>query len=553
MPGILGGGQPTAVPQQPNALQRLFTPQRSLAFQGLGNILQGGTGAQAFQGLQQLQQSKAQERLQQEGQQLLSGVLGGGQAPSGPIGTPFNPAGSGRASPLAPTGTPPVVTTPISDDPIITGAADAIARSDPAADPSLSLIRQFEGFRENPYYDVNAFRAGYGSDTITTPEGRVVPVTQGARVSREDAERDLQRRVQTEFAPRARAAVGAQVYDQLNPQQQAALNSITYNYGSLPERVASVARTGDVNATAQAIAGLAGDNEGVNANRRQQEAQIFAGGAGTPQAGGQQPQASQISQDRVLQILNHPGIPNQTKQFVLGQFQQQQQAAQAAQQPQRFEITELADGRKYYVDPTGQTPARPVNPNAQPGDVADFETEQKLRKEFGGVSTVEDFYKVRDSFQRIGASAQDPSGAGDLALIFNYMKMLDPGSVVREGEFATAEQAGGVDEQVRNVYNRLITGERLQPHVREDFVNRAGLLFDAQAGGFNQVVGQYRALAEQYNLDPDRIAQKAERERKPPEQAAAELAEEEANGATAPLIGVGETTVIDGVTIERVN
>ena len=29
------------------------------------------------------------------------------------------------------------------------------------------IIAQFEGFRETPYWDVNAYRTGYGSDTIT--------------------------------------------------------------------------------------------------------------------------------------------------------------------------------------------------------------------------------------------------------------------------------------------------------------------------------------------------------------------------------------------------
>jgi hypothetical protein len=55
---------------------------------------------------------------------------------------------------------------------------------------------------------VNALRTGYGSDTVTLADGRVVPVTADTRVTREDAERDLARRVQTEFIPRAAQAVG---------------------------------------------------------------------------------------------------------------------------------------------------------------------------------------------------------------------------------------------------------------------------------------------------------------------------------------------------------
>ena len=65
---------------------------------------------------------------------------------------------------------------------------------------------------------------------------------------------------------------------------------------------------------------------------------------------------------------------------------------------------------------------------------------QKLVDKFEANSS--DFFKVRDAFNRVVTSAEDPSAAGDLALIFNFMKTLDPGSVVRESEFSTAAQAG---------------------------------------------------------------------------------------------------------------
>jgi len=146
----------------------------------------------------------------------------------------------------------------------------------------LSLIRQFEGFRETPYWDVNALRTGYGSDTVTLPDGTVQRVTEGTRVTREDADRDLQRRVQTEFVPRAAAAVGQDVFAQLSAPQQAALASITYNYGSLPSSVARAAQSGDVNATAEAIRALGSQNDGINRDRRNQEADIYAGAAGLP-------------------------------------------------------------------------------------------------------------------------------------------------------------------------------------------------------------------------------------------------------------------------------
>lgn len=144
-------------------------------------------------------------------------------------------------------------------------------------DPALSLIRTFEGFRETPYWDVNALRTGYGSDTVTLADGRIVPVAADTRVTREDAERDLDRRVQTEFIPRAVEAVGAEAWGRLTPSQKAALASITYNYGSLPGSVAAAVRSGDPMAAAEAIRALGSHNDGVNAKRRAKEAAIYAG------------------------------------------------------------------------------------------------------------------------------------------------------------------------------------------------------------------------------------------------------------------------------------
>lgn len=152
-------------------------------------------------------------------------------------------------------------------------------------DPTLDLIRGFEGFRETPYWDVNALRTGYGSDTVTLADGTVQKVMEGTRVSREDAERDLARRVSTEFQPIAIKAVGEERWANMTANQKAALSSIAYNYGEIPSRITEAVQSGDPQAGAAAIAGLGGDNNGVNRNRRAQEAALFAGGP-LPAGGG---------------------------------------------------------------------------------------------------------------------------------------------------------------------------------------------------------------------------------------------------------------------------
>lgn len=144
---------------------------------------------------------------------------------------------------------------------------------------TAALIRQFEGFRATPYFDVNAQRAGFGSDTITLADGSIQKITEGMRVSVVDANRDLLRRITTEFRPKAEAAAGTARFAAFTPQQQASLTSIAYNYGSIPDRIVEAVRTGSDEQIAAAIQSLAGDNEGVNRNRRLQEAALFTSGA----------------------------------------------------------------------------------------------------------------------------------------------------------------------------------------------------------------------------------------------------------------------------------
>ncbi len=120
--------------------------------------------------------------------------------------------------------------------------------------------------------------------------------------------------------------------------------------------------------------------------------------------------------------------------------------------------------------------------------------ENNLRDDFTKASG--EFVDIRNAASRVFASAKDPSAAGDLALIFNYMKVLDPGSTVREGEFATAQNSGGVDDITVALYNKIRTGERLAGNVRDDFVDRTGRLFKASEAQQAQNVSNFTGLAE---------------------------------------------------------
>lgn len=132
-----------------------------------------------------------------------------------------------------------------------------------------------------------------------------------------------------------------------------------------------------------------------------------------------------------------------------------------------------------------------------------FNKANKLRDDFNSLS--KPFRETRDAYARIQASAKDPSAAGDLALIFNYMKTLDPGSTVREGEFATAQNSGSVPDRVQAMYNNVIKGTRLAPEQRKDFVSRAAGLYKSQADIQQKQIDKFTQMAERYGLEPQDV------------------------------------------------
>lgn len=116
-----------------------------------------------------------------------------------------------------------------------------------------------------------------------------------------------------------------------------------------------------------------------------------------------------------------------------------------------------------------------------------------------------DFTDIANSWDRIAASAAEPSAAGDLALIFNFMKMLDPGSTVREGEFANAQNAASIPTRIRGLYNRVSTGERLTQEQRADFFGQAENIFESSKERAGQITDEYVRIGEGLGLNREDI------------------------------------------------
>lgn len=216
----------------------------------------------------------------------------------------------------------------------------------PAGDDTKAVLRHFEGFKPEAYWDVNHWRVGYGSDTVTKADGTVVPVTKGTVVTREDAERDLERRAAL-TQQGVMQKVGADAWGKLSPQAQASLNSVAYNYGSLPDSVAAAAKTGDPTKLASSIRGLAGHNGGVNRGRRASEANNIA-----PGGPGEDVPRSQA--DLINDVVSR-GLPPQAEAAAIARINKSYALQQATETKRRAEFKQKVDDSLAEALVTGTT------------------------------------------------------------------------------------------------------------------------------------------------------------------------------------------------------
>jgi hypothetical protein len=137
-----------------------------------------------------------------------------------------------------------------------------------------------------------------------------------------------------------------------------------------------------------------------------------------------------------------------------------------------------------------------------------FKDSLDLKKDFDSTPEVKGFKEVRAAWDQIETALQSPSAANDLAAATKFMKLLDPGSVVRESELVMAMQASGKLDQFLNTAKRLQTGEKLTPKQREDFYNAGRALYEASMNRYQTTVEQYRGIGQKYGLDTDFLSPK---------------------------------------------
>lgn len=126
--------------------------------------------------------------------------------------------------------------------------------------------------------------------------------------------------------------------------------------------------------------------------------------------------------------------------------------------------------------------------------------EAKLRDElFSKSGDLKSLQASQASFK--GMESAMKSGS-DIAMLYHFIKSMDPGSVVREGEVAlTRLGVPGLDEAARRLTNAMKTGQTadiITPALREQFYNYSRMEMANRMRAYRQAEDRIKGLADQY-------------------------------------------------------
>ena len=130
-------------------------------------------------------------------------------------------------------------------------------------------------------------------------------------------------------------------------------------------------------------------------------------------------------------------------------------------------------------------------------------SEASFRKEFKQLQVYKNTDLRYTAFNNLLAAANEDSAAGDVAFIFEFMRMVDPNSVVKEGEFQLAEDASPLMLKLDKLFNKAKTGERLLPSQRDEFLSTAASILDKSINIYKDTESEYKRIAGNIFKDSD--------------------------------------------------
>lgn len=135
-----------------------------------------------------------------------------------------------------------------------------------------------------------------------------------------------------------------------------------------------------------------------------------------------------------------------------------------------------------------------------------FSDANTLRDEFANKQVVKDFVTIRDNAAMVKNIVDlGIGGAGDLAIIYSFMRTLDPTSVIKQDEFDKGAYYGGnFFEGAFEKFDGFFKAEGgfVSDSAKKEFIKTLASLVDTRSTSFKEEYDRYVDLSNGFGIDP---------------------------------------------------
>ena len=129
-----------------------------------------------------------------------------------------------------------------------------------------------------------------------------------------------------------------------------------------------------------------------------------------------------------------------------------------------------------------------------------LKTADALRKEYNGQLKEAGYMDLEQNYEKIKRAIDQKTPISDVASATSIMKLLDPGSVVRESELEMAMKTTGLWDRMTSFSERTLKGTKLTQPQRDEFEQLAREFYEVAKDTKVKIDRRYADIANQYGI-----------------------------------------------------
>lgn len=158
----------------------------------------------------------------------------------------------------------------------------------------------------------------------------------------------------------------------------------------------------------------------------------------------------------------------------------------------------MTDGRLYNKTTGDFKDAPPPVPGSTPPKFDDI---SGVRKEIQQLPAYKNLAQAAPIYKSMVETAGRSSKASDLNLVYGLGKIMDPTSVVREGEMVMVKNTASIPDWFQGVIASLNGGAALTPETRQAIMKEAYGRVQGYSDEFGRNIEQYKGIAQRNNMN----------------------------------------------------